>query len=179
MIEIKIDELTRRRIINAIGKVQVATRYQNDELPREMSRQFVTRVRQDIISQYWVSRWSARGQRYEERYGKWKAEQGYGSDFWKLGGALIAALSSFKVSDGYMAGIPNGIIGASPRYSGTRLYEIAKYAYTLEYGGDYRSRKGGIHPKRPVFTHSINQFAFRESPILGERALQFIAGKWA
>lgn len=178
MIEIKVDEVTRRRIINAIKKVQVAVRYQSNELPRIMSQQFVVRVRQDILAGYWVSRWSARGQRYETHYGEWKEEQGYGNTFWKLAGTLIANIKSFKVSGGWMSGIPNGIFGASPRYSGTRFYEISKYAYTLEHGEDYKSKKGGIHPPRPVFKHSIMEFAYNESPILGERALTFIAGKW-
>lgn len=191
MIEItaKWIEEEKDHIIKAIQAVVNSIYYYGNEAPRMLSVQFVTRVREDIVSQVFVSKWSGRGQRYSTKekdefpYKEWKEKQGLiGMGFWRLYGDLVLNIQSIKMNEGWFGGIPSGIKDRGGKNIGNKgpAKSIAMYASILEYGGTFGSRlgRGGDHPARPVFKYSLQQFAYNESPIIGERVLAEIAKEW-
>lgn len=54
---------------------------------------------------------------------------------------------------------------------------IAMYAHVLEFGGDYRDRGGGDHPKRPVFGPTLVDYSREKAPITASNVLRQI-GRW-
>jgi hypothetical protein len=183
MINIEFVESDKQKILTALRNVVGSIHFFSDECPRLLSVQFTTRVREDIISQAFVSKWSQRGQRYEEKYGEWKAENGLlGKGFWRLADDLITTLQSFKMNDGWESGIPSGIMDKGEKsYAKNKPKPIAMYASVLEYGlrdTDRGYYGAGFHPARPIFKYSLQNFAYNESPIIGERVLTKVALEW-
>ena len=163
-IELKWNETDKRRFLSAVGKIGKAVKFQIESpgiLPKTLAIKFTEQMRIAIITQKWVSKWGVRGRRYHPKYEKWKKEQVGHSLFWKLQGDLLAALQQWKVTEGWFSGVPiTAMDSGGKNFSGKgKSKPIAMYGTILEEGGQH----GGMHPARPVFEHTFNEFSFSSS----------------
>jgi|GEM_PF-6871188 hypothetical protein len=175
-IEIKIDDNDKLKILRAVGNVVSAVKFQENELPRKMSIEYVMAIRQNIASGFYSFT------SYSKEYKKWKDKNFGGEPFWKLSGNLMTHVKSFKTNDGWMGGVPEGTMERSPMNWGmnrSTLHSVVMYGKVIEEGGPFK--KGGSIKKskaRPLFWNTLYYFSFNQSPIYGEKALTQIAKEW-
>lgn len=115
---------------------------------------------------------------YEDRYAKWKKKKGYKyPGWWKLNLDLVNALTIFKQGDGYVGGIPPGVMDSGGKsYGEGRAYLIAKYGWIAEWGGIFAGQK---HPARAVFKPSMDEYAKDDWKKQGQKALNKVGEAWA
>ncbi len=154
--------------------------------PRMLAIKYLDKVRRDILANAYASKWSGRARRYSPRYDWWKhVTAGSSGNFWNLYGDLIARLQVFRVDgNNYMAGVPDGLFdsgGKSWFDEGSRKIgkpkPIAMYGNVLEFGLK-GGGKAGNHPARPTFEPALVNFAYNESPQIGDEMLLKVSGVW-
>lgn len=163
-IGVKLNPIDVKRWLKALYKVEWRARWWlkagGGEFNRRCSVAYANKVIANILSNKW------RFMPYTERYAKWKREAGLGSEpFWKLKGDLISSMTSFRENKGWVGGIPANVLDSGGKSWLHKLNEgkikrkkIAMIATVLEFGGDYRSRGGGFHHKRPVLSNTLDEF---------------------
>ncbi len=169
------------KIREAARRVGIAVNYYASEaIPRMESIKYVERVRQAIVNQEFVSGYKS----YNERYAKWKAEFGRNSDkFWVLYGDLLGSLTSFKIPEGYMGGVPSGVMdrGGKSWFGKGDVGEakpIAMYGKVMEFGLP-KGTRAGYHPARPMFEPTMVKYAYSEIRLkIADDALDRIGAHW-
>jgi len=190
MIDIKIDMTqTISRINKAVYEVNEQAFYycgRSQVGPRMMALKFLEKVRADIVANAYVGKWGGKAKRYSPRYDWWKhVTAGSSGRFWDLYGDLISKLQIFIVDgNNWMTGVPEGVTdsgGKSWFDTGSRTRgkskSIAMYGNILEFGFQ-GGRASGNHPARPMFEPALVNFAYNESPVIGDDILDRVSVVW-
>jgi len=149
------------------------------ELNRMLSSSYSSKVIANILSKKWSF------MPYVQRYSDWKAKVGLGSQpFWKLKGDLVASINNFQEKGGWVGGIPGSVTDSGGKSWFGKLDKgdskrIAMIATVLEYGGDYRARKGGYHFPRPVLSNTLDEFEQQNYDGIPDRVMSDIERNWS
>lgn len=145
-IRIYFDANQLRRWMSALNDVEKRVPFQvTENMQRTCSIDYAHRVMRNIMG----GRYGAGSPpvpSYHPRYARWKLENFGNIGTWRLKGDLVRNITFFKVENGWMGGVPNGVYdsgGKSWYGQGDRggTKEIARYG---------RANEFGLH-KRPVF----------------------------
>jgi hypothetical protein len=159
--------------MRAIDKLKRLALADKDNLPRQMSIEYIDMIRKNIYAGTYSSTYSP----YNERYRKWKyLVFNSRGGFWNLRTELITSLTSKKIRGGWFGGVPAGVhdsgnvswLGKGNR--GRRML-IAQYAIWMEYG-----RSG--QPSRPLFGPTLIDYAAKKAPIKLEGSRKRLMGAW-
>jgi hypothetical protein len=167
MIQIEENKSDLARYIEALGKTAEEYEKQANDLPKRCAEEFQLLLIKNITTQAfpWVA---SRSQRYKD----WKMQRVGHLKHWILDGDLLGAITHWKESDAWIAGIPSGIFDRGGKnYSGGAPMEIAIYARSLEYGE-------GTQPARPLFGPSTEQYEKTKMPEQIEKTAKEIESKW-
>ena len=135
--------------MRAAERVKRTARFQQNDLPRLMSIDYIDAIRKNISIGKYASTYAKYSQRYREwKYLIFKSTGG----FWYLRGELFTSLKSFKGDKG-------------------RRMPIALYAYWLEYG-----RRG--QPARPLFRPTLVEYSEQKALLRLEDSRQKLMGGW-
>jgi hypothetical protein len=190
MIEIKINmDQALNKINKAVWEVHEQAYYycgRSQVGPKMLALKYLEKVRRDIIANAYVGKWGSRARRYSPRYDWWKhVTAGSSGRFWDLYGDLISKLQIFRVDgNNWMTGVPEGVTdrgGKSWFDTGSKTIgkskSIAMYGNVLEFGLQ-GGGSAGNHPARPIFEPALVNFAYNDSPIIGEEILNRVAMVW-
>lgn len=172
------------RLTRALSKVTSRVKQSAKvRVPRNLALYFVPFVIQNIVAQKFMFTWNVDARSYHPIYSEWKKKYFSSRSFWRLSGALIGSITYFSVKNGYMAGIPAGVMDAG----GTSWYgagdrgppkPIAMYGRLLEFGG--YSSDGRYYPPRPVFGPSLIHYRLgRGKEVAGKILHTYVARGWS
>jgi hypothetical protein len=181
----------RRINIALLSVARESANYANNVLPRRLSRAFVLH----LINSVGSGRYSGGYAPYNEDYRLWKSTHSARHIFWYLGGDFLKALTTFKVYNGWFAGIPFEVqdkgwksyggragYGSYSDVQGKRANQpsnIAAYGWIMEEGGDYSSEGGGDHPARPLFVPAMEDFAKYYVPTEIDKIIPMLRKVWS
>ena len=155
-----------------MDRVLNQARFERDNLPLNMSIGYVNLIRQNILT----GKYDASYPPYSERYYHWKYFiVGSSGGFWFLKGYLFNALVSFRFQNGWMGGVPPGLLveGSSwygKGYTGKPAY-IGEYARWMEYGTLRQ-------PARPLFTPTLEEYKSDSALKEAIKSLKKVGSQW-
>jgi len=174
--ELRIEAGDLSRVMNAVRKVVVQSKAESRNLPRRAAQEAVALLRENIYRQTYAGRYKP----WTSRYRDWKAKRGAPMMYWNLSGDLIRNLRSIRFgSRDFVAGIQANILDSGNKSYGKKgkRKAIAMYAHVMEYGGNF-GKKGGRHPKRPLFKPTMQEYWRDFLPRQGMLSLKAIGDKW-
>lgn len=144
---------------------------ESDKLPYTHAVNYVNYVRSHITAGTFSSYYAP----YSKRYAEWKDKYFGNRGFWILKGHLLASLTAFRHQNGWMGGIPAGLMVEGSSWYGDgstgQPRSIAEYGSWMEYG-----REG--QPARPLFVPTMLDYANPAAKTEGLLALNRIGRKW-
>lgn len=160
------------RWLRAVASVYLQAVKEKEHLPYRQAVGYVNLIRENIISQKYAAAYPA----YSERYYEWKYHVvGSIGGFWFLKGHLVDSLTPFKAEEGWMGGVPPGILVEGSSWFGKgregRPAYVGQYARWMEYGS-------ARQPERPLFQPTFVEF--RTGGALQEaiQSLNNVASRW-
>jgi hypothetical protein len=176
------------RVMNAVKEIKrISSYYASYILPLRLAKAFNLHIIESIGNQKYSVNYQPYGRTSgSERYYGWKIEHSTSPDkFWYLMGDLVRNLTTFKVYNGYFAGIPYEVMDRGGKsWSGTgkaprgKPKSIAAYGWIMEEGGDYSADSGGDHPARPLFAPALEYFAWNLAPLELNKVVSIIESSW-
>ena len=175
-----------KRWVRGVNGVNREVHHQAEDLPRKNSIDYVMLLIRNVQTQKFAGHYDA----YNPRYAKWKSQYGTRTGFHQLAGDLVNSLKSFKttskragVSAAYMGGITTGATDSGGKsWFGEgdkgKSKSINMYARVMEFGGNFRSRGGGIHPPRPVFAPTTLEYSLDGQNRRAKEAMNKVKNRW-
>jgi len=167
MIRIKFIEADLMRFMRALDKLAARVKlWGEDEMQRRCAIDYYQLVAKNIRERSYAN------PQYRERYAEWKKKygrMGYPAP-WKLFGDLLRSLQTFKVKDGWVGGIPAGLMDSGGKsWLGQGDYgdpkEIAMYGAVEE-------------SRRPIFKPTATEYANVGWRKRGQEALEVFRRTW-
>lgn len=175
MIQIQFNQADLTRWMSALRRVKrrVNSRIKG-QMQMDCAIEYYQLVHKNIMSEKYAGSYAP----YSKAYAKWKKKKDYKyPGWWKLNLDLIKALTIFKQGDGYVGGVPPGVMDTGGKsYGKGRPYKIAKYGWIAEWGGVFA---GQAHPARAVFQPTMDEYAKDSWKKKGQEALNKVGGAWA
>jgi hypothetical protein len=157
------------RAIKALERVEKTVRAEKEDLPYRCAVGYSQTLAANLTQQKFASSYPALNPRYED----WKKNiyQSSGG-FWELAGDLLKNLQAFKIDDGWMGGIPAGVMDSGGKsWLDGRQNNRGKAKAIAMYGKLAEAR-------RPLFEPTKNEFAQDQLPKEGKTSLDRIRKSW-
>lgn len=161
------------RWLKALEKVRTgAPPLIRGEMQKNCARAYSYQVVRNLVTEKFAASWSMRP--YHPRYDAWKLRNYPQQGWWRLGDDLMKNITHFRVQNGWMGGVPNGIKdrgGKSwyydkPKRNKGKRKEIAMYGKVAE-------------SMRPLFAPTLQEFiqggGWRSC---AQQAMRKIKGMW-
>ncbi len=173
-----------KRWVRGVKGVNREVHRQAEDLPRKNSIDYVMLLIRNIQT----SKFSGTYASYNPRYLEWKLQYGKRQGFHQLTGDLVNALKSFRIASkrsgvtaAYMGGITQGITDSGGKsWFGKgdkgKSKSISMYARVSEFGGNFG--KGGVHPKRPVFEPTAEEYSNNGMNFRVKESFNKIRNRW-
>jgi hypothetical protein len=168
-IRFKVPDLNRW--LNAQKKIeQTAKGYIENEMQRKCAVIYANMVVSNILGGKHGAQ-TPPSPRYHEKYAAWKGQYFPEKGTWQLKGDLVQNVRSFKVSGGWMGGVPNGVMDSGGK-SWFGQGDAGPSKSIAWYGKINES-------KRPIFGPTAREFATSDAwKIEGGIALQKVKKSW-
>ena len=167
LIGVRFDNADLRRWVNALRMVEVKATV---EVENNMQRLCAVELSQDVYNAIKGGKYSY--QAYSPRYAKWKSENHPGKPFWGLAFDLANNLQAFRVTGGWGAGVPAGILDSGGKsWFGSAGYEKGGRREIAMYGAVNETR-------RPLFKLETQRYASGDWKNRGRVALREIGKRW-
>ena len=155
-----------------------------NEMQRECANDYVNLLHENITSQKYAAIWASKP--YHVDYRDWKNAYFGQRGFWRLKDDVLNNLTYWKAGDGWMGGIPGGIMDTggkswfypadSPKQYPPR--EIAMYARMNEFGWQAQ-RKSKAETERPLFRPTKKEYGSSSQRLArGRTALRRTVAQW-
>lgn len=182
-IRLDVGDLTKW--LRALDRIEAEARRQSREAPRKESIDYKHLLVGNIMGQRHMSGYAA----YNTRYAAWKAQYGRAHGYWQLFGDLVRNIVSTRttypfgtsqLTYAFFSGIPAGVKDSGGKSWFGRGHkgaskDIAWYARIMEKG----SASGGqVHPARPIFEPTMEEYAQSGWITRGAEALNEIGKRW-
>lgn len=173
-----------QRWVSALKRLERNVRTRARETARIQSLGYAHLLRSNVLGNRYAGTYAPYNPDYEE----WKSNITRNMGFHVLKGNFLNAIRHWELRQTgttfeWMGGIRAGVMdsgGKSWFGKGNRgpPKPIAMYARVFEFGGNFKSAKGGVHPARPVFIPTMGEYKSSGWRARGRGELRKLGNAW-